>query len=380
MRDVRNFSSSYTRQNQVWQWWIPAWSAPNTFTSTGETLQTERADVTPTVPNKDGVYYLATPYSAFHGIVSTEPGEVVVRNKITGDYFRAVWTGKEDHGYINYGCLGHVPNIPASVVSRARSRAIEQVKANNLDLGVSLGETRESVRTVVQVTQEALRLLKNPLRLLRLGRLKEASQAYLTVQYGIKPLVSDAYAACQIIQNGLAAPTGRVKVVQMDDSYTLPDMSSTLTSYPRRASGKVERGVEVSYTFGVMNPESFEIWRYGITNPFAIAWELTSLSFVIDWFTGIGSFIRGLQQPIGLQVLTGYETWFLRNSMRIEWSAYDVNHTLYTGDMWMKTHHTTRAHRRTPTYIFNIPLPYLDLGVSESQVASIVALLATRSR
>ena len=56
---------------------------------------------------------------------------------------------------------------------------------------------------------------------------------------------------------------------------------------------------------------AFENWRAGLTLRPTLAWELTTLSFVVDYFLQIGNFLAALEASYlnnGITFLHGYET------------------------------------------------------------------------
>ena len=343
---------------------------------------------TPRLP--DGSYGHPTDYEAFFGLTSTSSGSQewveyvwMTRNgrfDLYPNYYLREWTGQSDYGYISYGCFNMTPSPSGAAVSRARNNAIEKIRHNDLDLGVNLGELRESVSTVTSILRDVAKLVgRIPIGLSP----RRLAAEWLRYQYGIKPLMSDAYAALEVIQNGLGDPeVAKVKSVAMDDDFSLPKNTTT-----RKFSGSVKRGVEVGYTLVVTNATAFQLWRYGLTNPLSLAWELTTLSFVVDWFLHVGDFLSGLVPPLGLRVVEGYQTNFLENHLVVE-EMMSPNHKTRTSfvnygskvpdDVWGSCTCNTTAMQRFKLSAVVGSVPYLDLDLNLSQALSALALIATR--
>lgn len=240
---------------------------------------------------------------------------------------------------------------------------------------------RQSVGLIRDLSQEAASLFKKRSLGWRFRPLlspKRAASEFLRIKFGIVPLMSDIYAACEIIQNGAEKPLGTVKTVVMDDSYTVPGPRYNEGVLVHRYSGSVKRGVEVGMTFSMVDPARFQLWQYGLTNPLSVAWELVTLSFVVDWFTGLGAFLDGLQQPIGLKFEHGYQTRFLRNDLVAEERPGPSNWN-WTGP-WYTANYRTRAMERLPLAGFTGPNPYLDLGLNTSQALTSLALITARAK
>jgi len=55
----------------------------------------------------------------------------------------------------------------------------------------------------------------------------------------------------------------------------------------------------------VGNDDSYLANQLGLVNPLSVAWDLVPYSFVVDWFTNVGSVLNSITGLIGLQVRTG---------------------------------------------------------------------------
>lgn len=388
MRDVREsirIVQQLVKSPQDSHWTVGASREIRSFKS-------QRSDSMPTTP-VNGAYFTPTTYEAFFSSLETPPSGIgeftdlgVPKLVKTGD------TGWNNGFYYNYGCAGTRPDIPSPIVSRARSAIRSKLQDNDLNIGTSLGEARESFGTIVSVLRGVYQLRKavrgGPVALYKYAKTtvaeagglpKAVASAYLGFMYGVKPLMQDAYAAASIIQNGLSKPAASAKVVIMDDDYKVPaNRSDGVAKY----SGEVSRGIEIGVTFKVTNPSHYELWRYGLTNPAAIAWELTTLSFVIDWFTGIGAFIEGLQQPVGLSILSQYETSFVRNNFREELRLTPAPNQwgiVMKKECWATGNYNLKAMYRTAGSSLPPPAPYVSLGLSSTQATSLLALITARA-
>jgi hypothetical protein len=270
-----------------------------------------------------------------------------------------------------------MPAIPLNILSAARSAAIEKIRENDLDLGVAAAELPSTLRTVASVLRDIRNVLKRGRRL----NPGDLAGEWLRYQYGIRPLMSDLYQAAEKISTGFASsPVANVKVVVIDPSYSLPTFSGL--SYERTCTGSVRRGVEVSYNLTLTDPTAFELWRYGLTNPALIAWELVTLSFVADWFTGFGSFLGGLQRPLGIRVTSGYETRFLENRLTLKEQRHpNPTSTLrVTRPGWSEATTHTKSMRRIVLSQVATPPAYFKLGFNLNQALNLTALITSYGR
>jgi hypothetical protein len=201
--------------------------------------------------------------------------------------------------------------------------------------------------------------------------------------YGIKPIMSDAYAIAAGLENGFFdAPICVARSRILNPSFGPSTVPGTL---PGKVwfTGTAKQGCIVEAQFSLENPTLYQLWRYGVTNPLSLAWELTTLSFVVDWFTGIGNWLSALQQPLGLKYLHGYETTFteLRLTRHENYYRSRISPTLtYPTEEGIGTSRIrTDCMRRTAGLGFPVPLPYFRVELNLSQVLSLIALLTART-
>lgn len=368
-------------------------SAPSTISGPRVVIDKKRADAISTNRLPDGSYGFPTPYDAFITTSSVTPGIGRSEERVGASWqpVTVVGTGfwRESDGYEGVS-IGRFPVIPTSVVSKARNKAIEAIKANDLNLGDVAADLKDSFHTIVDLLRDVAHIVKNfkGTRNFQLGaavnghvpyhRPRQHSRAlarqWLKYQYGIKPIMNSIYDTLQLMEEGLKLPMASVKVVQLDDSWKLPPSGSDIVEI----SGSLKRGVEIGYTYGIKSPELFQLYRFGLSSPAGILWEYTTLSFVVDWFLHVGDFLSAFTIPNGLNLVTGYQTDFLettitrRRQLHLK-PSFNVR-TVAPGYCTHTTH--TRCMRRHVLPWIAPPLPYLDLGLNTQQAVSALALIA----
>lgn len=290
-----------------------------------------------------------------------------------------------------YGCSPgtRFPAISASVVSRVRSRLIAKLRSNSWDAGQSLGEIPETVAQITSSGEAYVRHVRTllpsakgqvKLKYLSVKQLKRfggvAAGTYLGVIFGIMPLIADMYNLMTTLDEGLSKARLRVTVDQKDTDWGPP--ANPWTTY----HGTFVRGIKESATLELVSPPDFQLWRLGLTNPLSIAWELVSLSFVVDWFVHLGGFINALQQPVGLSYKHGYSSRYLDINARCECRYPGVRPPpLYAEKLFddtpMVVNVRQRAFKREVLPSIIPPLPYLDLGLNLSKMTTLVALVTS---
>lgn len=200
--------------------------------------------------------------------------------------------------------LGATPQfeaVPYPDSGQAISRLLEKWRQSSFDLGVSIGEGRESAQMIVErltsigraVTsirrgdiRGAVRVLGGSGSLGESGRLAQAavlsknfSSAFLELELGWKPLIRDIYALADHI---------KVKPRRNIVRTSLKTRGGVFPSAGFPAAGIYGTNVRRLHLKVEVSHEPSQIERLGLTDPASIFWNLTGLSFIADWFLPIG--------------------------------------------------------------------------------------------
>lgn len=151
-----------------------------------------------------------------------------------------------------------------------------------------------------------------------------ASNYWLELQYGWMPLLSDVHAAAHKVASMQAVP--RFNVRGRNTGYA---KENYIAASGGRGTLYRELNVQVTYTYSVTNAFLAHASSFGLTNPMALAWELTPLSFVFDWLIPVGGWLQQFSAYHGLSFTDGAQT---RKGTRIQAVSYDgSSQTLYRG-------------------------------------------------
>lgn len=225
-------------------------------------------------------------------------------------------------------------SIPNNIGALALTKAKAKFHASGEDLGQFFAELPESLRTLKQgidVITMAIRKARNggftwsraarALKLLKDGRsLKripsQLSNAWLTWRYGIRPLYWDALMIADIIQKGYKRSSD-VGLLRKSASETWEETrndfhqggsSETDYDYMVQVQAKVKSRATIYYQkIGEVSLASDLLRYYGL-HPEQIPgllWELTPLSFTIDWFSNVGSWVAAITPRADCRIL-GY--------------------------------------------------------------------------
>jgi len=276
------------------------------------------------------------------------------------------------------------PLIPSNFISRATNQLLSQVSSTKMNLSVVAGEMLSEAGQLTKLLQQigrallAIKRKKYKLPLKELGfvrgsKHKGLSNAYLAWHFGIKPLITTAVGLKSGIDNALDNPSNLLSArTVVQDNPPMPIIGLW------RISGELTRGVQVGVKYKIDDPSLSSLRKLGLVNPLLTAWNLVSLSFVIDWFVSISGFLKGLSAPLGLTFHSGYYTEFVKTNLQFEDGYYAINPYpgYYTGKFPNFTI-TEKAMKRNP--LFSWPSPQItykfDLGAG--QVTTLAALASS---
>lgn len=128
---------------------------------------------------------------------------------------------------------------------------------------------------------------------------KIVANAWLEFHFGWEPLVKDIFHTIQILQSPMSGKTIEVKASVplksgIDQVVGFEQISRSVEGYVLHKCGA---------TLHVTDANAYAANRLGLTNPAAVVWELIPFSFVVDWFTTVGSFINQWTDLDGVKLI-----------------------------------------------------------------------------
>lgn len=188
----------------------------------------------------------------------------------------------------------------------------------------------------------------------------DLSGAFLSAHLGWEPLIKDAYESANI-----KPPIAKGERIVASKAGT-PRSFYVLNAGSVHVGEFVQEGkLRVSLLGDVSKPvEWFD--RFGLRNPFGIAWELVPLSFVADYFLPIGQTIDNMGFISAARFARMWRKVYEDRSATLKTrSGYEFN---FGGEPWQSvspgsTYRHWRSYSRTP-YELNFASPLRTLGVS----------------
>jgi len=309
------------------------------------------------------------------------------------------------------GKVARIPTI-AGVRNIAENRILNCARDIEIDLGIALGEYRETANFIANTMKKtagglrelrrgnasrALRILrssnqgsslrgvgkinlKDPNR--KIDRFKPgqelaqvadaASDTHLAIEFGLKPILSDVYDAMVLLDKDLNSPDNPVFTCR--SSYK-EEVSGALVAsgsqyyHTSRIEGNIRCSCKLEYI--VDNPITATLGSVGLGNPIATAWEVLPLSFVVDWFVPVGEYLLNVFPPPGLKVVRGYSYVKAKGTYKrthTRWSASPSWNTEL--DSWSE-YKERKPWNQFPNYHVKIP----NISLEKGKIMSGIALL-----
>lgn len=146
---------------------------------------------------------------------------------------------------------------------------------------------------------------------------------------------------------------------------------------------------QVGVTYKITDMHAFENWRLGLTVRPTLAWELTTLSFVVDYFIGIGNFMASYESALmnnGIVFESGYQSISRKKVGSSSWTraaaplvdGYANTNMIYHlhGDGWAKGIRSHIHKERFRLRSFPVQaMPTLKLPKVAEQLFTVAALI-----
>lgn len=199
------------------------------------------------------------------------------------------------------------------------------------------------------------------------------SSGWLFYKFFWLPILQDIHSALEAME-AAASKSGAFRASASGTApMGIPGLQdATCPIVSAQFSGTFEVKVEVAYK--VSNPLAFSLSQHGLTNPLSLAWELLPLSFVLDWFVSVGSFMSALSRPWGLVFDWGYRTEYVKWHAKYAW--IHAQKPLLKGEP-ESAQASLVAFQRNQYLGMPVPVPYFrGIGLSADKIVTLAALIA----
>lgn len=273
--------------------------------------------------------------------------------------------------------------LERDLYNRALTKLYDQIRSSDVNLAVTIGEMPETFKMIKAVVDGAVSAKKSLKRLIKdngiAGASRKLSSGWLGYAYGVRPLVSDVQAMLNHVTStpSFLDVTTKARASGVRSSTDREDGVTTSITDSRRC--------QIGVTWAPSDYKMSELTRITSIFPPTLLWELTTLSFVVDWFVDVGSYLANLEASfgVGLTFKHGYVT----HSRLVELQqscSWSVSPTVET-HRWLSPNlaiwqcsATEKALTRSLLTSFPRPmLPSLKVSLGSEQLLSLAALLRT---
>lgn len=208
-----------------------------------------------------------------------------------------------------FGGFGYpMPSSQESALEyRALSKLYSQIKSSEVSLNTSIGEGRETLRMMRDIAVSARKAVKSLRKLgknLALDPLQTVGGLYLGWSVGLSPLLNDLANLRKHMAN------------EDNDTVRCRPITARASSIQTKNGSDWDTVLSERLQYGLSwrlsNLHLFENWRLGLTARPSLVWELTTLSFVVDYVISIGKYLELLEASMlnnGVEFVNGYRTF-----------------------------------------------------------------------
>ena len=280
-------------------------------------------------PVRLGGFKTASPYYARRHFVDSESFQYT-----SSSYDGAILYGTSHPTSKNTGVLLGTTGVGESVapitglgqIAYTQDGAAAKVSNSDFNLGIALGELGDSINFVSGMSIRVLKALKATRRKLyydavrhldidqslvrgfdftKLGR-KHLADDWLQLQFGWLPILADIRGVIETIRkdwNFDSPVLSSVRNKNFDNTALIP-----LQDNERIVSGGLTTGISTKYFYTIEDRVVYLLNSLGLANPMSLAWDLTPLSFTVDWFIPVGTWLSNMTAFNGTKYLGGYTT------------------------------------------------------------------------
>lgn len=347
------------------------------------------------------------PYGIRSDIVFSEQGKAQITDTYSG--------GGEGgpHGSFNYPVtfLSPSPQVIYQANAIAVTKLLDRIKNQKFNFAQFWAERDQTINLIASTARkiaasysalrrgnivDAGKVLTGirPSRRIRRGFRVEtdadraAAQAWLEMQYGWVPLLSDIKGAVEALNDGIQSD---LKLIRSSGKGSAKEFYTIESAGPNgsRATTKVETEYQVKYTsFHRIRAQATSMsTSLGLQNPLSLAWELVPYSFVVDWFLPIGEYLHSLDATAGLQFATGSKTTVVKQTVsttwewsdEVKWNPGQPAKHYYVGKVTRRKERVN-IERRSESGFPSPQIPNPKNPVNSQHVLNAIALLTTAIR
>lgn len=332
------------------------------------------------------VDYIWQPTNYLRSRYNLRHNQTIVKYSGTNIVTTYGWTS----GYFGPDNVTSAP--PASISYDPMNELIGKLRTEVTNFATMLGEYKETASMFEDVAGKILKSY----RLARKGNITDAvkalgrivpskkskrpslSSSWLQWHFGIETLLSDLAGSVKELQGRIEKPMVMKRACMRKDVLVdyLQLVGTAANGRFRRR--KTQRTKILSCIVEVDPSLLRDLSDHGLTNPPALFWELTSMSWAFDYLIGVGDYLTALDMPCYLSRSVCWETNILKShgilSGTGKWglsNSYTVIQGLPASFVYRETSRTIR--------VLGAVMPQWNPSLSTPRIASLLSVLRQRT-
>lgn len=202
-----------------------------------------------------------------------------------------------------------------------------------------------------------------------------ASSTALTWNLGVSPLLRDLDSASQRILRGDLSVTTAVKSTARHSRVYNDVERIPMGPFRCESTNAVTHGYTVTLVASPIDSEVARLSRLGLTNPANIAYQATSLTFIVDYFVGLGDWLQALDIPRRFKFYEG--SWTHRYTRLTTWKLTGAGASMRPGRLEIN-YTRRRVYTTFPAVIPPLSLKGKDLSDKQVLNTGLVAISRVR--
>lgn len=270
------------------------------------------------------------------------------------------------------------------VVSKLRSK----VKGESWNVSTFVGELpetwsyfKQTLTTIVRTYRAVKRGNMKEVRRMRKRRPstrppkvgpgldEQVAGKWLEWRYAITPLMLDFQAMLNALQESSARAVYTRVATGEDLRFFQRQVTGYLGTVPQYSTRVHTMKLRLGLYYRV-NPSVQAFKRLGLLNPVATLWELTPLSFVVDWFIPIGDYLGSLDAMAGVSVWASWESQAVMTDFHVTGATFTSGvpgTSGYVVATRTESNASKRYYNRNNAPSLSMPLPTFQLGLNSKR-------------
>lgn len=264
-----------------------------------------------------------------------------------------------------------MPLVPNYLIAKADGKCLEGIQVN---IAEHFAEYTSSLKSMSNLLTKGMHyLMKFKGLMVRIKNPKILADAWLSYQFGLKPLISDIVKLSDFNVKKPGFVISRGQASEKWDSTGVLLYNNIWVQTNGVENTRWGCNTQVAYT--IDSPLFATMASLGLANPVLLAWELIPFSFVVDWFVNVGSMVASINQGAGLSFLWGSRTRWLRPDYKVSWRPAHSLSQSFSGKGYSEQCAGGLFYHREVLDHFPIPPLYFRPNLNLTKLLDVIALL-----